>query len=942
MKRLLYPYYALGFCLLSISLFAQQSVYWDLNGSTPGSSGGTTASGIWDASATNWSTSSDGTVATQAWSTGDHAVFSAGANATGTYTVTVSGTRDVDEITFEEGDVTLSGGTLDGLATVNTAAGLTSEISGVVSGTQNFEATGPGTLILSGDNTYSGGTTITGGTLQFGTDSVTGNIPDNVTNNGTLVFDSPGPDDTYNGLISGSGNFVHKGEVLRFSQAQTYTGSTTIESGVLVLPSGATQGFSASTTVDVQSGARLDIVDGDLTIAGLSGGGTVNSFDDTGSTGHLTVDVASGQNQTFSGTLGGPSAFIDFAFTKAGPGNLTLTGSNNYTGGTTVSGGTLTATTGSIPGNVTNNAALVIDQSFSGVYSGIISGSGSLTKANTGELTLSGANIFSGTTSISGGTLSLANANALQNSTLTSAGGLSFGSLTAATLGGLSGAENLALENVSSAAVALTVGNNNSNTTYSGVLSGTGSLTKSGTGNFTLSGANTYTGGTTVSAGTLTGTTSSIQGNATNDAAVDFDQAANGTFSDVISGTGSLTKSGSGTVTLTGTNTYSGSTNVSGGTLEVSSAGPDAVIPGDVSVTNSGTLAFNRSDDYTFGNVISGSGNFVHKGNVLRLSQAQTYTGSTTIESGALVLTGSSDEGLSDSTTVDIKAGAILDIARRATTIAGLTGSGTVYSDGSNTVGNPQRLTVNVGSSEDQTFSGTLGYGTAARDAFAFTKAGLGNLTLTGTNTYTGGTTVSGGTLTGTTTSIQGDVTNDAAVVFDQAADDTFSNVISGTGSLTKTGTGKVTLTETYGATGDVTVSGGTLELIQDIPTAGGTIRVDLSGTLIAGGTIARDLENDADVAAPAGETLTLTETVSGSGRFTGDFVFAGTTRPGNSPGLIEVNGDLAFEPSHVLEMELAGLARGTQYDAFDITGELSADGTPRCFPFRCVPAGGG
>src|SRR5207248_12446 len=81
---------------------------------------------------------------------------------------------------------------------------------------------------------------------------------------------------------------------------------------------------------------------------------------------------------------------------------------------------------------------------------------------------------------------------------------LSFGTLTAATLGGLKGTSNIALTNITPASVALTVGGNNQSTTYSGALSGGGSLIKTGSGTLFLTGANNYSGTTTVStAGTL-------------------------------------------------------------------------------------------------------------------------------------------------------------------------------------------------------------------------------------------------------------------------------------------------------------------------------------------------------------------------------------------------------------------------------------------------------
>ena len=98
----------------------------------------------------------------------------------------------------------------------------------------------------------------------------------------------------------------------------------------------------------------------------------------------------------------------------------------------------------------------------------------------------------------------MANANAAAKSTVSISGGaLNFVGLTSATLGGLSGTGNLALKNTTSAAVTLSVGNNNANTVYSGVLSSSGGLIKIGAGALTLSGSNTYTGGTTLFNGQL-------------------------------------------------------------------------------------------------------------------------------------------------------------------------------------------------------------------------------------------------------------------------------------------------------------------------------------------------------------------------------------------------------------------------------------------------------
>ena len=105
-----------------------------------------------------------------------------------------------------------------------------------------------------------------------------------------------------------------------------------------------------------------------------------------------------------AGTLG---------LTQAGEtGTLILTGTDTYTGGTTISAGTLQigagGTTGSVTGNIVDNAALVFNRSNALTYGGIISGTGSVTQTGTGTLTLSGTNTYTGATTINGGTLALA------------------------------------------------------------------------------------------------------------------------------------------------------------------------------------------------------------------------------------------------------------------------------------------------------------------------------------------------------------------------------------------------------------------------------------------------------------------------------------------------------------------------------------------------------
>ena len=187
--------------------------------------------------------------------------------------------------------------------------------------------------------------------------------------------------------------------------------------------------------------------------------------------------------------------------------------------------------------------------------------------SNGATTTLVGSNSYTGSTTIgSGGTLRIANNEAAPSSTalaVNSGGTFDLQGYTQ-TVGSVSGAGSIAL-----GAGTLNAGKDNSDTTFSGTISGTGSITKQGTGTLTLTGGNTYSGGTTISSGILKGSTTSLQGNVVNNGMLTFDQSNDGTFGGVISGSGSVAKSGSGSLILTGRNTYSGGTTLSAGILRV-------------------------------------------------------------------------------------------------------------------------------------------------------------------------------------------------------------------------------------------------------------------------------------------------------------------------------------------------------------------------------------
>ncbi len=318
---------------------------------------------------------------------------------------------------------------------------------------------------------------------------------------------------------------------------------TALESGVwnLVVFSGSTDINAGGTYLASNVGTTVNPV--------FAGGRLVMNQANASYSQNFTVDNTTtntidlyGNTSTFTGVFSNAadqSGNLIIANSLTG-GKVIFAADNAYTGLTTInSGATLQlgngGTAGSVAGDITNNGSLIVDRSNNFTYAGVMSGTGSLTKVGIGALTLTGANNYSGGTTVSAGSL-IGDAASLQGNILNNAA-VSFNQAT--------------------------------DGTYAGVMSGTGSLTKVGNGALTLTGANTYAGGTTVSAGSLIGDATSLQGNILNNAAVSFNQATDGTYAGVMSGTGSLTKVGNGALNITGINTYSGPTSINQGALAV-------------------------------------------------------------------------------------------------------------------------------------------------------------------------------------------------------------------------------------------------------------------------------------------------------------------------------------------------------------------------------------
>ncbi|VEA18991.1 host colonisation factor (ShdA) [Salmonella enterica subsp. enterica] len=401
-------------------------------------------------------------------------------------------------------------------------------------------------------------------------------------------------------ILSNTGNdygdTVIDGGILAAKDAASLgTGDVTIaESATLALSQGTLDNNVTGEGQIVKSGSDELIVTGDNN---YSGGTTISG-------GTLTADHAdslgtgtianSGVLQVGEGELENTLSGSG-SLVKTGTGELTLSGDNTYSGGTTISGGTLTADHADSLGTGTIANSGVL-QVGEGELENTLSGSGSLVKTGTGELTLSGDNTYSGGTTITGGTLTADHADSLGSGDIDNSGVLQVG--------------EGELENT---------------------LSGSGSLVKTGTGELTLSGDNTYSGGTTITGGTLTADHADSLGTGAiaNSGVL---QVGEGELENTLSGTGSLVKTGTGELTLSGDNSYSGGTTISGGTLTADYA--DSLGSGDIA--NSGVLQVGEGE---LENTLSGSGSLVKTGTgELTLSgDNNTYSGDTTIADGTLI-----------------------------------------------------------------------------------------------------------------------------------------------------------------------------------------------------------------------------------------------------------------------------------------------------------------
>ena len=495
--------------------------------------------------------------------------------------------------------------TLEAATTFQGSGTATFNFSGGVSGAGNLTKTGTSRLILSGASSYLGTTTISGGTLQIGSDGATGTLPaGDVINNATLRFDRTGTLLVPNN-ISGTGGItidcpINAGTIV-LSGTNTFTGNVTITSGALRIQN--------STALGAAPGAGTKTI----TMSNGSTGGCQLLLDGSGG----DIDLPATIKFTTSNVNG---AVFNEAGNNILRGNFTLTSG----GGDTkilANGGTLTLE-GAIAPNTTGRS-FTLGGAGTGFCNGVISNGTAtqvliVTKSDAGAWTLSGANTYSGGTYINAGTLLLGHAGALGNggSTFASATGSTTvatgatlnlngqqGTIEALTLSGTGVGGTGALVNSSATAASVAGGTVSSiSTTAGGVHSAVPLLTFSGTGTGAAATATlgvsaasfTIVGGTTVYSAAPSVTIGGGGGTGATASAV--------LTSGVVSGI-TITNVGTGYTTAP-TIAFSGGTITTAGTNPTGTGNAANFIVSGITVTNSGS-GYTGAPTVSFG---SGSG----------------------------------------------------------------------------------------------------------------------------------------------------------------------------------------------------------------------------------------------------------------------------------------------------------------------------------------------
>ncbi|HEY4294117.1 autotransporter-associated beta strand repeat-containing protein [Luteibacter sp.] len=852
---------------------------------------------------------------------------------------------------------------------------------GTISGSGGVNVTG-GTEVLTGDNTYGGGTTVMNGgtvavdhdgalgtsgvTLDDGTLHTTGNMDMGrdilVVGTGTVDVDA-GTTLGHSGAVYGSGDYVKTGSgTLDETGDLSQDGKTIVDGGVLVLGS-ENNSYTGNTvvnsggTVQVSSDGNLGGASSDVELHGgtLHTTGDMDTGRDISVTLTGAVDVDSGTTLGHSGTVTGDGDFV-----KNGAGTLNQSGTLDQNGATIVNDGTLV-----LSGNNTYTGPTVLNGD------GIVQVSDD---ANLGSA--------SGALEFNGGTLDVTgDVNSARNIGLSSDNGNIWTDegATFATTGGINGSGGLNKEGEGTLRIdgdanqngGFTVADGtlvlNGNNQYSGpttVANGATVQVNSGAALGSTSGAGLIlAGGTLATTGDVdTSKTVTILGGATFDIGADTTTTAHGD----ISGGGDLVKAGEGTLVLDQANTFVGDTKIDDGTVQISSdtnlgAGGNVIFNGgslhttgnvdssrDLVLNDDASIDVNAGTHMATGGTVSGSGALVKDGEGrLVIGGVASHTGGTIVNDGTLVLTANNtytggntinggtlqvqnDANLGDASNgIDFEGGSLHTTGSFTTARdLSLTGSGTIATD----VGTTVVATGNVAGASGlvKEGKGTLDISGALSQGGG-TTVNTGTLILGGNNTYTGGTTINGGTLQVSSDENLGDASNDIAIdggnLSVTKTMSTDRDILIGSHGASITTADGVTLNEKgdmSGAGGLTKLGGGTLVVYGNNTFTGGTliqggvIRINSGSSLGTGQILLRGGTLQSDASLGTGQEVII----SGD---SGVNVAVGTTTV-LSGNLMAAEGNGCFVKSGKGYLSLTGnssLASGTCVQ----DGVLSANG---------------
>ncbi|MBB6428147.1 autotransporter outer membrane beta-barrel domain-containing protein, partial [Sphingopyxis sp. JAI128] len=750
-------------------------------------------------------------------------------------------------------------------------AGYTATIGAELTGTAGLVKTDAGTLVLTGTNSYSGGTAVTGGTLRVSSDANLGDAAGGLRlDGGTLnttadmgsnravdlagagrVLTDGGTALTLNGAITGGGALTKDGAgALVLAADNAYAGGTTIAAGTLQLGNGGTSG---SITGNVANDGIL----------------LFNRSD----------------SLTFAGAISGSGAL-----SQIGSGTTILTADNSYGGGTTIGAGVLQlgngGTSGGITGNVVNNAALSFNRADTLAFTGLISGSGTLTQAGSGTTILTGANGYAGATNVSAGTLLINGDQSAATGATSVAAGATLGG-TGIIGGNVAIADGATLAPGAGAAGALRIN---------------GSLALSGGSSLA------YDFGLANAPGSPLNDVVHVGGDLTLDGTINVAVTPGGAFDiglyRVINYGGTLTDNGLAIGTMP-----------AGSGVFVQTA-----VANQINLINTGgvTLSFwdGAAGPKFNGAVNGGNGVWQSSGGNDNWADA-TGAVNAGYDDGAFAIF----TGAPGTVTIDNGLGAVSASGMQFAVDGYSIGGGDLTLTGTQSL-----IRVGDGTAEGAGYTATIA--STITGGSQLVKTDAGTLVLTGTNSYSGGTTVTGGTLRVSSDANLGDVAGGLSLnggTFHTSASFGSARAVdlAGAGTILTDGGTTLSLTGAVSGTGALTKSGaGTLALDGTGSYAGGTAVT--AGTLLVNG----------NYTGAAGVTSVASgASLGGTGMIGGDVTLASdaTLTPGaGGAGTLTIGGHLSLASGSRLAWEFgeANVAGGALNDLVNVGGNLILDGT--------------